>query len=277
MLPLPGSECLPLAVVFMVMVLSRHMALEACFRPLSKHMFEPLPCGLSTSGADMRRREFLSFLGGAAAWPVPAWSQQAGEKKRVGALMGIAEGDPEGQAWVAAFKRTLEGLGWSEGRNIQMVVRWPGGDINRMREHAVELVQERCDVILTHATPATAALRAATRTIPNVFAVVVDPVSSGFVASLNHPGGNTTGFTNYEPSVGGKWLELLKEIAPALNRIAILLNPDTSPGGLHSALVQSIERAATEKGITVLPLPFRSPSEIERGVDGLHGDQRDGV
>ena len=148
------------------------------------------------------RRDFIALLGGSAiAWPLAAHAQQRESMRRIGALMGIAEGNPEARAWVSAFQSGLRELGWVEGRDVQTEFRWPAGDTARMATEARELVRHRPDVILTHASQATAAVREATRTIPNVFVVVADPVGSGFVESIPRPGGNSTGFTNFEQTI----------------------------------------------------------------------------
>jgi len=226
----------------------------------------------------MKRRELITLLGGAAAsfalWPLAARAQQPERRRLVGALMGIAEGDPEGRAWVSAFRKGLEGAGWIEGGNVQLDLRWPSADLSIMRAQAAELVKQPCDVIVTHATPATVALRAATATVPNVFVVVADPIGSHFVESIARPGGNSTGFTNYEPAIAGKWLELLKEVAPGLVRVALVFNPDTLPGGIGSAYVRSIEAAAAAMGIDISKLLFHSAAEIGLGFRVL---ERDGI
>jgi putative ABC transport system substrate-binding protein len=164
----------------------------------------------------MKRREFITLLGSAAtAWPLTARAQQAERMRRIGVLMGAAENDTEAQTWVAAFREGLEKLGWSEGRNILIDTRWASPDDAESRQRfAKELVALQLDLILSHSTPSTATLLQKTRTIPIVFALVADPVGSGFVASFPRPSGNVTGFTLFEPSIAGKWLELLKEVAP---------------------------------------------------------------
>ena len=177
----------------------------------------------------MRRRDFIKTIGGAAAWPLAARAQQAERMRRIGVLMGYAESDREGQANVAAFQGGLQKLGWTEGRNIRIDARWAAADADLMQRFAKELVALQPDLIVTQNTPTTALMLQQTRTIPIVFAVVVDPVGSGFVASLSRPGGNITGFTQMEPTMAGKWLELLKEIAPRVNRVAFLFNPATAP------------------------------------------------
>jgi putative ABC transport system substrate-binding protein len=227
----------------------------------------------------MKRREFIMLLGGAAAgiWPFAARAQQSDRVRLVGALMGIAEGDPEGRVWISAFRKGLEGAGWVEGRNLRLDLRWPSGDTSIMRAQAAELVNQHPDVIVTHATPATIALRHETRAVPNVFVVVADPVGSGFVESFHSPGGNSTGFTNFEPTMGGKWLELLKEIAPAMTRVAMVLNPETFPGGINGVQLRSIESAAVAFGIALRMMPFRSAAEIESGFSTVERDRIDGL
>src|SRR5258708_28004713 len=177
---------------------------------------------------DLRRRRFITLLGGAAAWPLAARAQQADRMRLIGVLMAYAQSDPEGQAWVAAFSERLQKLGWVEGRNIRIVTRWATPNVEAMQRFAKELVALQPDLILSQTTPTTAALLQETRTIPIVFAILADPVGSGFVASLARPGGNATGFVVMEGSLGGKWLELLNEIAPRLARVAVLVNPATA-------------------------------------------------
>jgi putative ABC transport system substrate-binding protein len=176
----------------------------------------------------LRRREFISGLGGAAAWPLVAWAQQGNRVRRIGVLVSGEENDPLPKTMVSAFIQALAGLGWTDGRNVRVDIRWVGGDINRMRPLAQELVGLQPDIILANSTPTTIAQRE-TRTIPIVFATVGDPVASGIVARLDRPSGNVTGFGGLEPSLGGKWLELLSEIAPdGLKRAAIMFNPDAA-------------------------------------------------
>ena len=179
----------------------------------------------------MRRREFIGLLGGAAvAWPRAARAQQPGRVQGIGVLMGFPESDSQAQRYIAEFRDGLHKLGWTEGRNVRIDTRWAtptDGDL--MRQFAKELIGLQPDLILSHTTPTTTALLQQTRTIPIVFAMVTDPVGSGFVANFPRPGGNVTGFAVMEPTITGKLLELLKEIAPGVNRAAILFNPATSP------------------------------------------------
>jgi len=192
----------------------------------------------------MRRREVITLVGGATVWPLAALAQQAERKRRIGVLMGYAESDPDAQGKLAAFREGLQKLGWAEDRNIRMGTRWPiPADTESMQRLAKELVALQPDLILSHITPTTAALLQQTRTIPIIFAAVSDPVGSGFVASFRQPGGNVTGFTSIEPTLPGKWLELLKEIAPHVTRVAVLFNPVSAPyvgdfflGSLKAAL-----------------------------------------
>ena len=184
----------------------------------------------------MKRREFIAGLGSAAAWPLAARAQQGDRVRRIGVLMPGDENDPVAKPRLSAFTQALADLGWTDGRNVRMDLRWGGGDINRIRALAQELVGLQPDIILTNATPATVALQRETRTIPIVFANVADPVASGIVARLDRPSGNITGFANLEASLGGKWLELLSEIAPGLKRAAIMFNPDTAPASTLYAL-----------------------------------------
>src|SRR6516165_10372206 len=173
----------------------------------------------------MRRRDFIAGLG-VVAWPIAAQAQPAERVRRIGVLMPFDENDPLAKPYLSAFTQALADLGWTDGRNVRMDLRWASGEINRMRALAQELVGLQPDIIVTTSTPTTAALQRETRTIPIVFVNGGDPVASGLVAKLNQPGGNITGFGLWEASMGGKWLELLSEIAPELKRVAIMFNPD---------------------------------------------------
>jgi putative ABC transport system substrate-binding protein len=193
--------------------------------------------------AQLKRRDFITLVGGATvAWPLAARAQQAGPVRRIGVLIGFAESDPAVQSWLAALRGALAKLGWMEGSNLQMELRWAGDDPDRIKRFAKELVDLRPDAILSVTTPVTGALIRETRTIPIVIVTVADLISSGFVESLGRPGGNVTGFALYEPGMGGKWLELLKQIAPGVTRVALLFNPATTvPVKLF---MSSIEAAA---------------------------------
>jgi putative tryptophan/tyrosine transport system substrate-binding protein len=180
----------------------------------------------------MRRREFISLLSGVAAstaWPLSIRAQQPEQIRRIGVLMGWAESDPAVQSYLAAFRATLAKLGWTDGSNLQIELRWGAADPDRIKTFAKELVDLRPDAILGVTTPVISALARETRTIPIVFAVTTDPIGSGFVASLAHPGGNITGFPTLDSALGGKWVGLLKEIAPHTVRAALLFNPTTAP------------------------------------------------
>jgi putative ABC transport system substrate-binding protein len=214
----------------------------------------------------MKRRQFIAGIGGAAAWPVVARAQQGDRVRRIGVLMPYDENDPEGNLRYSAFTQSLADLGWTEGRNVRMNLRWGRGDTDRMRVLAQELVGLQPDIILASGTPPTAAVQRETRTIPIVFSNAADPVASGFVAGLNQPGGNITGFGAYEASMGGKWLELLSEIAPGLKRAAIIFNPDTAP---QSTFVPSTETAARSLKIAPIIARVHSDLEIETTISAL--------
>jgi putative ABC transport system substrate-binding protein len=210
----------------------------------------------------MRRRDFIALLGsGAAGWPLLARAQQRDRIRRIGVLMSLAADDPESQARHAAFLQGLQEWGWTVGRNAQIDYRYAAGDADRIRKYAAELVALAPDVILATGSPVTAALLQATRTVPIVFAQVPDPVANGFVANLAQPGGNATGFTIYEYGTSGKWLELLKEIAPRVTRAAVLRDP-----AIASGIGQLAEGVAPALGVELLPVGLRDASEIERAV-----------
>jgi putative ABC transport system substrate-binding protein len=212
----------------------------------------------------LRRRGFITLLGGAAAWPIAARAQQPDRMRLVGVLMSYAENDSEAQAWVAAFREGLHNLGWTEDRNIRLEVRWGGGEFDRIRRFAKELVGLQPDLILSQVTPTTAALLQQTRTIPVVFAMVADPIESGFVASLARPGGNVTGFAALEGSLGGKWLELLKEIAPHVARVAMLFDPAMAT--FAEIYLNSFKAAAASFGVEAIAAPVHDTSELESVV-----------
>jgi putative ABC transport system substrate-binding protein len=214
----------------------------------------------------IRRREFITLLGGAAAWPLAAGAQQGDRVRRIGVLVPFDENDPEQKRRVSAFTQALADLGWTDGRDARMDIRWGGGDINRIRALAQELVGLQPDIILTASTPATVALQGETPTIPIVFVNVGDPVAAGIVARLNQPGGNVTGFAGSEASLAGKWLELLSEIAPGLKRAAIMFNPDTT---VLSTFLPSFETAARSLKIELTIAPVHSDAEIETAIMAL--------
>jgi putative tryptophan/tyrosine transport system substrate-binding protein len=214
----------------------------------------------------MKRREFITLLGGAAAWPLTARAQQGERVRRIGALMYLAADDPESPARVAAFARGLQELGWIEGRNIQIEYRWGGGDMDRVRRYAAELVALAPDVILVSSGSALAALQNATRTVPIVFVNVTDPVGAGYVASLSRPGANTTGFTLFEYGTSGKWLELLKQIAPGIRRAAVIRDPSITSGTGQFAAIQAV---APSLGVELTPVDARDASGIEQTIAGF--------
>jgi putative ABC transport system substrate-binding protein len=214
---------------------------------------------------EIRRREFITLLGGAAAWPLGASAQQGDHVRRIGVLAGD-ENDPEVQRRLSAFTQVLGDLGWINGRNVRIDLRWAGTDINRIRALAQELVGLQPDIIVTNGTPPTVALQRETRTIPIVFTGGGDPVVSGIVARLDRPSGNITGFANYEASLGGKWLELLSEIAPGLKRAAIMFNPDTAP---VSSFMPSFETAARSLKVAPITAPVHGDVEIETAIIAL--------
>jgi putative ABC transport system substrate-binding protein len=214
----------------------------------------------------MRRRKFLSLVGGAAAaLPHAARAQQPDGMRRIGVLMAHAESDPEFKTYVAAFRGGLEKLGWTEGRNIRIDFRWGALDDAESRQRsAKELVALLPDLILTQNTPPTASMLQQTRTIPVVFVIVADPVGSGFVGNLARPGGNATGFTIMEPTISGKWVELLKEIAPRVNRVALLFNPATTP--YRDIYLNPFKAAATSFAMEATAAPVHDSSELESVV-----------
>jgi putative ABC transport system substrate-binding protein len=213
----------------------------------------------------MRRRAFIAGLGSAAAWPVVTHAQQSGRVRRIGVLMAFKEDDARARGWLASFSRGLAELGWSNGSNVRMEVRWAADSVDQMRAYAKELVGQQPDLILSFGTPVTAALQRETRTIPIVFAIVSDPVGEGFVATLAHPGGNITGFHNSEDAIGGKWLELLSQIAPSVRRAAMIFNPDTSPrhGNYY---MPDFEGAAKSLNIEPIGAPVHSVAELEKAI-----------
>ena len=188
----------------------------------------------------MRRREFITLVGGAAAIPLVAGAQQPEPVRRIGVLMSTAADDPVGQARITAFRQGLQKLGWAEGKNVRIDIRWAGGNADLDRKFAAELVPLTPDVILATASPTVAALQGATRTVPIVFAHAVDPVGAGFVDSLARPGGNATGFVLFEYSISAKWLELLKEVAPSVTRVAVLRDPAAAAGTGQFGAIQSV-------------------------------------
>ena len=211
----------------------------------------------------MRRREFITLIGGAAAWPLMVHAQQPDRMRRIGVLMFFTEDDPQSKRRIAALTEGLQQLDWTVGRNIKIDIRWGATDVVRSRRYAEELVALAPDVILTAASPATAAARETTSTIPIVFVAVTDPVGAGYVASLARPGGNATGLTFIEYNTSGKWLELLKEIAPRVSRAAILRDPTVAVGIGQLGAIQSV---APSLGFEIIPMDVREAGEIERTI-----------
>jgi putative ABC transport system substrate-binding protein len=212
----------------------------------------------------VKRREFITLLGCAATRPLAARAQQGERMRRIGVLMAYEESIAEAQAWVAAFREAFRKLGWREGGDFQIDVRWATGDKATISRFAKEMVASQPDLILSSSTPTTSALLEQTRTIPIVFGIVTDPVGSGFVASFSRPSGNATGFTNYEPTMGGKWLELLKEIAPHVNRATFLFNPVTGPH--FEYYLGSFKTAAASLAVQPIVTPVRDRSELESAI-----------
>jgi putative tryptophan/tyrosine transport system substrate-binding protein len=223
----------------------------------------------------MRRRKFIALLGGAVAWPVAARAQQE-RMRRIGVLMGLSESDAEGPPRVAAFRQELQNLGWTEGQNLQIEYRWGAGDADRIGTFAAELAGTMPDVLVAHLTAATEALMQQTRTIPIIFVVATDPVGSGLAVSLSRPGGNVTGFTNFVPSLAGKWIELLKEISPRIKRVALLFNPEVAPGG-GLFYAQPVQAAASTLAVESTLAIARNATEIEEALAKVSRDAESGL
>jgi len=222
----------------------------------------------------MKRREFISVLGGAVAWPLAVRAQQRKSMRRIGVLMPYAANDPQAQARNAAFLQGLQQSGWSVGNNVQIDYRWSGGSEDDTRKYAAELVALAPDVIFTSGSAAAEPLRRATRTVPIVFALVPDPVGAGFVESLARPGGNSTGFSPWEYGIGAKWLELLKQIAPSVTRVAVLRDPAITAGiGLWGA----IQSVSPSFGVELRPIDVRDPGEMERALAAFAGSPNGGL
>jgi putative ABC transport system substrate-binding protein len=231
----------------------------------------------------MNWRELVSVIGGAAAalsslsWPLAARAQQPDRTRRIGVLMGVADDDPARRSFVLAFTQTLQDLGWRDGINIRIDYRWGGGDSDRIQGFARELVELHPDLIVGHTTPVVAALKRETRAVPIVFTQVSDPVGSGFIVSLAEPGGNITGFTNLESSMSSKLMELLKEIAPDITRIALPFNPETAPTG-GSYFLRPVEAAAPALNVKIIAAPVHDDAEIDAAITALaHGPGTGGL
>jgi putative tryptophan/tyrosine transport system substrate-binding protein len=220
------------------------------------------------------RRKFLATLGGAGAWPLAARAQQGERMRRIGVLMPFAEDNPVGQARLAAFRQGLLQLGWADGRNVRIDSRWGAGDASLTRTYAWELVALAPDVVMAVSSGAVAPLREVTRTVPIVFAVVADPVGAGFVENLAQPGGNVTGFLGYEYTLSGKWLELLKEIAPHVTRAAVLRDSAIAAGPAQFAVIQAV---APSLGVELRPADMRNAGEIERTITAFAGSSNGGL
>jgi putative tryptophan/tyrosine transport system substrate-binding protein len=210
----------------------------------------------------MRRREFISVIGGAAGWPLAVRAQQSERMRSVGVLLNLAASDPMGQAHVAAFVKGLQATGWADGRNVRIDTRWAAADPGNYRKYAVELMALRPDVILASTTPAVVQLQQASRTVPIVFVSAIDPVGSGLITSMARPGGNVTGFVIFEYALAAKWLELLKEIAPGVKRAAVLRDPTTAAGIGQFAAIQAVGPI----GIELSAIDLRDVGEIERAI-----------
>jgi putative ABC transport system substrate-binding protein len=224
--------------------------------------------------ANMKRREFITLLGGAAAWPLATRAQQGERMRRIGVFMSLTADDKQGQARLAAFLQGLQELGWTDGRNVRIDVRWGTGDAGRNRRHAADLVELAPDVILASGGSIVGPLLQATSTVPIVFTQTPDPVGAGFVESLARPGGNATGFSIFDYSLGGKWLELLKEVAPRVTRAAVIRDPATPQGIGQFSAIQSL---APSLSLEVTPLNARDAGEIERAIAAVDRNPNSGL
>ncbi|HWX29215.1 MAG TPA: ABC transporter substrate-binding protein [Steroidobacteraceae bacterium] len=225
--------------------------------------------------ADMRRRDFITLLGGAAAvWPLAALAQHSERMRRIGVLMGLVASDPEAQSRVAVFENALRELGWVKGRNLSIEYRW-AGDGNGLRDHAAELLAMEPDLILANTTPVTAALQEQSRTVPIVFTQVSDPVGQGLVPNLAHPGGNLTGFTSFEFSIGTKWLEALKQAAPHVTRVLLMFNPQSAP--FADLFLRAVEAAAPHLSVAPIRAAVRDTADVDRAFDALAREPNAGL
>jgi putative ABC transport system substrate-binding protein len=222
----------------------------------------------------MRRREFITLLGGMAAmWPLAVRAQQPEPVRLIGTLMGLDANDAGGQAEVAALKRGLQERGWIEGRNLVIKYAWSGSEPDLIQSSAKELVESKCEVIVARSTPVTAALLKETRTIPIVFTVVVDPIGSGFVQNFARPGGNVTGFQNFEFTMVGKWAQILRETAPQIQRIGFIYNPTTTPPGF----LRSFEVSPSSSSVQLIRTPVHDPAEIDAAIAALARESGSGL
>jgi putative ABC transport system substrate-binding protein len=223
----------------------------------------------------MKRRAFIAGLGGAAAWPVVARAQQNGQVRRIGVLMNNTPAEHVYQSYLTTFVRTLQTLGWTDGQNLHTDIRWSGGDPERARSNAEELVGATPDLIFSATSLNLAALLQVTHTIPIVFVQVSDPVAQGFVKDLVHPGGNITGFSAYEFSMGAKWLDLLKQMVPTVERVGVMSNPETAPQSKF--FLRSIEAVAPSFGVKVIATPVHSEAEIKQAIESLGSEPNSGL
>jgi ABC-type uncharacterized transport system substrate-binding protein len=233
------------------------------------------PDATTCGGDQVKRREFITLLGGAAAWPLGARAQQPDAVRRIGVLMITAETDPQAQADRAAFTKELQRLGWTDGQNVRIDYRWAAGDPSYLPTLAAQLVGLRPDLIVAQGTPGLAAARQATRTLPIIFHNVTDPVGQGFVESLARPGGNISGFALFEISMGGKWLEVLKMLAPSTKQVALLFNPPTAP--YAKLYFRTVEAAAPRFGIRPFLMEIDDEADVERRLSGLGREPNSGL
>ena len=224
----------------------------------------------------MRRREFISLVASSAvSWPIGARAQLGERVRRIGMLMALAQTDPEAQLRVGALEAGLRELGWIEGRNIHIDYHWAPGEANALRAQAAELIRSTPEVIIAHSTPVLAAIRQEGSALPIVFVQVTDPVDGGFVPNFTRPGGHVTGFTSFEFTIGSKWLEALKLVAPTVRRVALIFNPDTAP--FAAKFWQPVENAASSFEVTPMQLPLRDVGAIERAVAGFAAEKNGGL
>ena len=223
----------------------------------------------------IRRRKLITLLGGAAAWPVAARAQQGERVRRIGVLMGLVANDQEAQSRVAAFEHVLRELGWVKGRNLWIEYRWAGGGENVLRDHAAELLAMVPDLILANSTPVSAALREQSQAVPIVFTQVTDPVGQGLVPNLAHPGGNLTGFTSFEFSIGTKWLEALKQTAPHVTQVALLFNPRSAP--FADLFLRPVEAAAPSFSVAPIRAAVRDAADLDRVFEALAREANGGL
>jgi putative ABC transport system substrate-binding protein len=221
----------------------------------------------AAQGDKMKRRQFITLLGGTIAWPLTAHAQQLERSVRIGVLMGIGEHDPESGPRVEALERGFRELGWVKGRNLHLDYRWTAGDLDRARLFAKEIVELKPDLIVVHSTPAVKALRQLTTTIPMVFVLIADPIGSGFVDNLSHPGGNITGFMNVDAPMTSKWLELIVEIAPKTKQVALIFNPDTA--SFYQDFLRTFDTAAPKFNVRGIATPVTDAAGIERAMKEL--------